>query len=136
MLLYLFLAVFIVSIFAMVGTKDSWGGIGEAINTASFVTTILSAAALLIMIVILIFNRTTPEADYRAWLAKYESLTFQYENNFYDNDNDIGKKELMDDILEDNRNVISGQCNKDNYWIGVFVPDFYDDLPIIDLGGK
>lgn len=67
--------------------------------------------------------------------ARYDSLTYQYENNFYDNDNDIGKKELMSEIQSWNEDLAWYKTNQRNLWIGVYIPNVYDQLDFIELHG-
>lgn len=73
-------------------------------------------------------------------LAKYqktrESLVYQLENNLYDNDNDLGKKELYDQITEYNKDIATGRANHNNFWLKPFYSDIYDDLEPIELGGE
>lgn len=66
--------------------------------------------------------------------TEYNSLVYQYENNIYDNDNDLGKKELMNDILEWNKNLTYMQNAQDDFWIGIFFADIYDQFKTIELG--
>lgn len=66
--------------------------------------------------------------------TEYNSLVYQYENNIYDNDNDLGKKELMNDILEWNNDLTYMQNAQDDFWIGIFFADIYDQFKTIELG--
>ena len=65
--------------------------------------------------------------------TEYNSLVYQYENNIYDNDNDLGKKELMNDILDWNKDLVYMQNAQDDLWIGIFFADIYDQFKMIEL---
>ena len=65
--------------------------------------------------------------------TEYNSLVYQYENNIYDNDNDLGKKELMNDILDWNKDLVYMQNAQDDFWIGIFFADIYDQFKMIEL---
>ncbi len=65
--------------------------------------------------------------------AIYESLSYQVESNMYDNDNDIGKKELMNQVMEYNANVQKHKALQRNFWVGIFYPDIWDQFETIPL---
>ena len=65
--------------------------------------------------------------------TRYETLVYQYENDIYDNDNDLGKRDLMEDIREWNEDLSAKQANQNDFWIGIFIPDIYDQFEYIEL---
>ena len=64
---------------------------------------------------------------------RYESLTYQLNNNLYDNDNDIGKKELFTEIRNYNESIAYNKEVQDDFWIGIFYPNIYDEFELIKL---
>ena len=88
--------------------------------------------AVLVSIIIFAANYIGLDGYIEANKARYESLTYQYENELYDNDNDIGKKELMSEIQDWNEDLARNKANQDNFWVGIYIPDIYDQFEFID----
>ena len=93
----------------------------------------LTLIALLISTIGLVSVYIGADASVAKWETQYESLTYQLENNLYDNDNDIGKKELMDEIHEWNGNLAYCKKIQRNFWVGIYYPNVYDNFEFIPL---
>ena len=98
---------------------------GVAIEVAGWV-------AVLASIIIFAVNYIGLDGYIEENKARYESLVYQYENELYDNDNDIGKKELMSEIQDWNEDLARHKANQDDFWIGIYIPDVYDQFEFIE----
>ena len=96
----------------------------------------LAAIALLIEIIVLAVNYIGVDGYIQRMNTRHDMLVYQYENDIYDNDNDLGKRELIEDIQNWNEGLASRKENQDDAWIGIFIPDIYDQFEFIELGGK
>ena len=96
----------------------------------------LAAIALLIEIIVLAVNYIGVDGYIQRMNTRHDILVYQYENDIYDNDNDLGKRELIEDIRNWNEDLASRKENQDDVWIGIFIPDIYDQFDFIELGGK
>lgn len=81
---------------------------------------------------IMIISHGAVDAKVAANVERYESLTYQLENDLYDNDNDLGKKELYDEIREWNEDVVYYQNIQDNFWFGIYYPNIFDQFKTIE----
>lgn len=92
-------------------------------------------SAVVISLIVFIVNYCSIDGDIARNMQRYESLVYQLENDIYDNDNDIGKRELMVDIQEWNESLAANKANQSNFWIGIYIPDIYDNFEFIELKG-
>lgn len=129
MFLYAFIIMAVVGFVLMVSSRDEWDfryGFGlAAVIVGLLVCFIIGPIALI--------NHARAESDIAQLEARYDSLVYQYDHDIYDNDNDLGKRELMEDIRTWNENIARKQVLQDNFWVGVFIPDIYDQFELIEF---
>ena len=93
----------------------------------------LSFIAAIIMLMVIIVKNTNIDAYVAENQMRYEMLVYQYENDIYDNDNDLGKRDLMEDIQEWNEDLAYYRKAQDDFWVGIFHPNVYDQFEFIEL---
>lgn len=128
MLFFIFIALFVASILIIIHTHE--------LSNLHFFGGMLCAASILalsISMVILGFNYIGLDAYNAIWEKQYESLTYQLDNCLYDNDNDIGKKELMNQIQDWNTDLAYRKTIQRNFWVGIYYPNVYDEFEFINL---
>lgn len=94
--------------------------------------TVIAALAIVISGVVMIDSYGNVEAKIAMNNKRYESLVYQLENNLYDNDNDLGKKELYNEIREWNEDLAYYQNIQDSFWFGIFYPNVFDQFEFIE----
>ena len=128
MLFFIFVAIFVIGVLAIIFTDE--------LNNSHIVAIgilVVGIFLLAISTLILAINYINTDASVAGWEKRYESLTYQLENNLYDNDNDIGKKELMDEIRKWNEDLAYHKEIQRNFWVGIYYPNVYDNFEFIPL---
>ena len=97
------------------------------------IITVIAAFAIVISGIIMICSHGNVEAKIAQNNKRYESLVYQLENNLYDNDNDLGKKELYNEIREWNEDLAFCRSMQDNFWFGIYYPNVFDQFEFIEL---
>ena len=110
---------------------DSWDF--EWVSMLSAIISVLAGIALVVMLIVVIVNNVGIEASIESSKQRYESLIYQAENNLYENDNDLGKKELVNQIQEWNEDLARGKALQDDFWVGIFYADIYDEFDFIPM---
>ncbi len=105
----------------------------DVLQGLSVVIAVIAAGAIGISLFIIGFNHLCVDATTAKYQVRYESLTYQYENNFYDNDNDIGKYELVQQIEKWNTNLAYYKAVQRDFWLGIYYPNVYDQFEFISL---
>lgn len=134
MLFWITVGVFII---LLVLAISFWHSDSCGVDTFASVVTLdtVIGIAIAVMLVIICVNNTGLDGDIARLNTRYDMLVYQLENDIYDNDNDLGKRELMKDIQDWNEDLASHKENQDDFWIGIFIPNIYDQFEFIELDG-
>lgn len=95
----------------------------------------IGIVVLAIMSVLGIIANTDTDAYIASMQQKHEMLVYQLENNVYANNNDIGMRELYEDIQEWNEDLAMYKELQDSVWVGMFYANVYDQFEFIPLVG-
>lgn len=129
----LFWLCLIIAIVSLVGgchvNKHTWSDWGVVLLIVGTITLIIAV----ILGICVMATQIDEAAAFEADKQLYESLYYQAENNIYENDNDLGKAELMQKITDWNRDLAKRRVFMHNFWVGNLYYDYYDQLEFIPL---
>lgn len=128
MLFFIFVAIFVIGVLVVIFTDE--------LNNSHIVAMFILGVGICLLVIstfIFAINYIGTEASIAGWEKRYESLTYQLENNLYDNDNDIGKKELMNEIRKWNEDLAYHKEIQRDFWVGIYHPNIYDNFEFIPL---
>ena len=122
----LFLTFVIIIIAGFVLFTFDWENLGITIS-------VIGIFGIIVSVVVLAINYIGIDGYIARMNTRYETLVYQYENDIYDNDNDLGKRELMVDIQKWNEDLSSRRERQRDFWIGIYIPNIYDQFEYIEL---
>jgi hypothetical protein len=80
----------------------------------------------------IILTHGTTKATIETDKIKYESLVYKVESGSYDNEDGSLRKDVLDEVEQWNEDVTSNKMLQRNFWIGIYIPNIYDDYKTID----
>ena len=130
MLFWIFVGIFVVALVMVIVCYyfDCDVGVGLA-----EILTVISGIAIVVSIAIMSNRYIHADANVAKYQKRYESLTYQYENDFYNNDNDVGKYELVSQIEYWNTDLAYRKTIQRDFWLGIYYPNIYDQFEFIKL---
>ena len=131
MIFYITMITFALSIVLAIAFDGSYdyGWIG----VISMVASVISGIAVLFMLIAIFITNVSAKPEIEANKQRYDSLVYQSEARLYENDNDVGKKDLANQIQEWNEDLARGKAMQNDFWIGIFIPDIYDEFEFIPM---
>lgn len=129
MIFWLVLLSLVVSLGLAVYVEKRFGDYSGLFLVIAFLSFLVS----IIMLVVIIVANTNVDSYVAENQMRYEMLVYQYENDIYDNDNDLGKRDLMEDIQKWNEDLAYHRKAQDDFWVGIFYPNVYDQFEFIEL---
>lgn len=128
MLFFVFIAILVASLVIFDKAVDS-----DLIAGSCAVLAVLAIVAVIGSLVIMGVNYINVDGYVDRMNVRYDTLVYQYENDIYDNDNDLGKRELMKDIQSWNESLAANRERQDDFWIGIYQPNIYNQFEFIRL---
>ena len=131
MIFWIFLILIEISVVFLILNNNIWleewiGLVCEIILTISVITAV-------IMSIFVISENVGIEGKIASNEQRYEALVYQVENEIYENDNDVGKYELYNQVREWNEDLAKGKAMQNDFWFGIFYPDIFDKFEFIEL---
>jgi len=105
----------------------------EWLSNCGWFLVVIGAIAAFISGIIIIDSNAALDAKIAEKEQIRSSLVYQLENDIYENDNDLGKKKIYDQIQNYNSNLAYYKGVQDDFWLGIFYPDIYDQFEFIEL---
>lgn len=133
MILWISIAITIISFVIFAVSYNKFTTLWDFVNLISLSLVIAFVMVSCGLGIASIIAKTGSEAYLASMQEKRAALVYQLENDIYDNDNDLGKKELYSEITEYNCDVAKGKVMQDNIWFYNLYADVYDDLELIEL---
>ena len=130
MLFWIFVGIFVVVLVGGIVCCHLGWDVGVDLTA---ILAVISGIAIVVSIAIMADRYSHADADVAKYQQRYESLTYQYENDFYNNDNEVGKYELVSQIEYWNTDLAYRKTIQRDFWLGIYYPNIYDQFEFIKL---
>ena len=96
------------------------------------ITTFISGFIMIIMIIILCCMYIGIDARVEQSKETFDAITYEVESGACRDEFGLLNKEVIDEIQSWNESIIYNQKMQNDFWVGVFYPNVYDQFETID----
>lgn len=112
---------------------DKYSALGCISSIIGIIGTIIFGIVMIISTVVVINENVYSDSLYEKYTARREALEWRLEQNYTDNDNNLGATELYEEIQEYNETLASAKANRANPWLKIYAGEYVDRLEPIEL---
>ena len=94
--------------------------------------TILSGFAVIVSLFLIIGEYTTIDSYLEKSREQYKAITYKIESDACRDEFGLLNKEVIDEIQEWNKDTRFYQSIQDNFWVGIYYPNVFDEFETID----
>lgn len=133
MLYIVFILVLAGFIALIVWGLDKYSTLGCISSIIGLIGTIIFGIVVVFSTIIVVDENVYSDALYEKYTARREALEWRLEQNYTDNDNNLGATELYKEIQEYNEDLASAKANRANPWLKIYAGEYVDRLEFIEM---
>lgn len=132
MIFWIFVILLVIGVILLFA--DYYIGIDSfALEILAAATSLVSGIIVAIMLIVIISNNFGAQGEKLSNQQTYDSLIYKSQTESIRDEFGIVNKEYIDEVQAWNENVVKYKSWQRDFWIGIFIPNIYDDLETIDL---
>ena len=112
---------------------DKYSTLGCISSIIGLIGTIIFGIVVVSSTIIVVDENVYSDALYEKYTARREALEWRLEQNYTDNDNNLGATELYKEIQEYNEDLASAKSNRANPWLKIYAGEYVDRLEFIEM---
>lgn len=105
----------------------------DGLEICAICLVILMGATTFISVCSMVHENITSDIKYEKLETERAVLEWRLEQNYTNNDNNIGSTELYQEVTSFNKHITVGQTARRNIWFRWFYGDYYDRVELIEL---
>lgn len=133
MLYVVFILVFAGFIALAVWGMNKYSTLGCISSIVGFTGTIIFGIVMVFSTIVVINENVYSDSLYEKYTTRREVLEWRLEQDYTDNDNNLGATELYEEIQEYNEDLASAKANRANPWLKIYAGEYVDRLEFIEL---
>ena len=112
---------------------NKYSALGCISSIIGLIGTIIFGIVVVFSTITVVDENVYSDALYEKYTARREALEWRLEQNYTDNDNNLGATELYKEIQEYNEDLASAKANRANPWLKIYAGEYVDRLEFIEM---
>lgn len=112
---------------------DKYSALGCLTSIVGIAGTIIFGIVVVFSTIAIINENVYSDALYEKYTTRKATLEWRLEQDYTDNDNNLGATELYKEIQEYNEDLASAKSNRANPWLRIYAGEYVDRLEFIEL---
>lgn len=133
MLYVVFILAFAGFIALAVWGMNKYSALGCISSIVGFTGIIIFGIVMVFSTIVVINENVYSDSLYEKYTTRREVLEWRLEQDYTDNDNNLGATELYEEIQEYNEDLASAKANRANPWLKIYAGEYVDRLEFIEL---
>lgn len=132
MIFWIFVILLVIGVILLFA--DYYFGIDSfALGASASITSLVSGIIAVIMLIIIISSNLGAQGTKLSNQQTYDSLIYKSQTESIRDEFGIVNKEYIDEVQAWNEDIVKYKNWQRDFWIGIFVPNIYDEFETIDL---